>query len=1342
MEEFYRQIQNEIGVHIERIVSNRDKTAMRFYAHGLAGITDAQLMTLEKKLHDMLLTEMHVDVRVEIIYVKDEVPEASQPAESLEKPKKTTKKQKKNQLPDMLFGRIFKGEPVKIKDITLDNKDAVISGEIFDIDARTTKSGKFLYILSVTDDTDSIFVKKFVDAEEKDEFEANIKKGMFVTIKGAVSFDDFEHEISMFAYGFKKAEDFRVTRKDTAPRKRVELHCHTKMSDMDGVADVTDLIKQAKAFGHEALAITDHGVVQSFPIAAHACGDDLKIIYGMEAYLIDDTRLISNNDKGQSLMDTFVVFDLETTGLNANTESIIEIGAVKVEQGNITDRFSAFVNPKRPLPYRIVELTKITDDMLIGEKTIDEVLPQFAAFCDGAAMVAHNAAFDMSFLKKALKEHALSSDITYLDTVPMAHILMPELKKYKLDTVAKNLGVSLLNHHRAVDDAYCTAEIFCIFIQKFKERGITMSAQLNDPSLMTPDRYNKLHNKHCILLARNDIGRVNLYRLVSLSHLKYFHKKPRVPKSEIMKHREGLIIGSACEAGELYQAIIQGRDEEEIERLASFYDYLEIQPIGNNAFYLREERFGIRSEEDLQNINRRIVNIGKKLNKPVVATSDVHFIAPEDEVYRRIIMAGKGFKDADLQPPLYYHTTDEMLKECAYLGEKTAMEVVVDNTIKIASMIEKISPVRPDKCPPVIENSDEDLRNICYEKAHAIYGDPLPEVVSERLERELNSIISNGYAVMYIIAQKLVWKSNEDGYLVGSRGSVGSSFVATMAGISEVNPLSPHYICPHCHYSEFDGPEIRENEGVSGFDLPDKNCPHCNHKMNKDGFNIPFETFLGFKGNKEPDIDLNFAGDYLNTAHKYTEVIFGKGQTFRAGTVSTLQDKKAFGYVKAYFDEKNVPVKKAEINRLVKGCSGVRLTTGQHPGGIIVLPFGEEIDSFTPVQHPPKDDSVITTHFEYHSIDENLLKLDILGKDDPSQIRLLEDMTGFSSEQISFDDKKVLSLFKDTSALGLEPEEIFGCEFGTLGIPEFGTDFAMGILKAAQPESLADLVRIAGLSHGTNVWQTNAETLIAEGKATIKTAICTRDDIMLYLISMGLESERSFKIMESVRKGKVAKKKESSWEEWRADMESHGVPEWYIWSCERIEYMFPKAHAAAYVMMAFRIGYYKVYYPLAYYAAYFTIRAEFDYEKMCQGVGTVVYHIEAIEEKGKTEKLKAKDKALLRDLKIVHEMYMRGLGFMPIDLYQSDATKFQIVGDKILPPFSSIEGMGDTASISLYEAAKEKPFASKDELKQRGKISSTSVETMTRLGLLNHLPESNQLSFFDVLGMDHEGESA
>ena len=916
-----------------------------------------------------------------------------------------------------------------------------------------------------------------------------------------------------------------------------------------------------------------------------------------------------------------------------------------------------------------------------------------------------------------------------MDTVGIARVLLPHQAKHTLDAVAKTLGVSLENHHRAVDDAQATAEIFVKFIKMLTERGADTLAKVNALGESSPEIIKKLPSYHAIILAENNIGRENLYTLVSESHLNYYSKRPRVPKSLLMKHREGLILGSACEAGELYRALLDGKAESEIARLVNFYDYLEIQPLGNNKFMIASERVSaINSMEDVKEINRKIVALGEEFNKPVVATCDVHFLDPEDEVYRRIIMAGKGFTDADEQAPLYLRTTEEMLEEFSYLGSDKAEEVVITNTNKIADRIDVMAPVRPDKCPPVIPDSDKTLTDICYNRAHELYGETLPKIVEDRLEKELHSIITNGFAVMYIIAQKLVWKSVEDGYLVGSRGSVGSSLVAFMAGITEVNSLSAHYRCPNCFYYDFDSPEVKAYAGNAGCDMPDKMCPVCGKPLVKDGFDIPFETFLGFKGDKEPDIDLNFSGEYQSKAHKYTEVIFGAGQTYRAGTIATLADKTAFGYVKNYYEERGKRKRNCEINRIVGGCTGIRRSTGQHPGGIIVLPMGEDINSFTPVQHPANDmtTDIVTTHFDYHSIDHNLLKLDILGHDDPTMIRMLQDLTGIDPTKIPLDDAKVMSLFQNTSALGITPDQIDGCPVGSLGIPEFGTEFVIQMLLDTKPQCLSDLIRISGLGHGTDVWLGNAQTLILEGTATISSAICCRDDIMIYLINKGVDSALSFTIMESVRKGKGLKP------EWEEAMKEKDVPDWYIWSCKKIKYMFPKAHAAAYVMMAWRIAYCKINYPLAYYASYFSIRASaFSYEIMCQGQ----QHLENVmaDYKRRSDTLSKKEQDSYKDMKIVQEMYARGFEFTPIDIFSAHSRNFQIVDGKLMPSLNSIDGLGEKAADAIVEAAKDGMFLSKDDFRQRTKVSKTIVDLMDSLQLLGNLPESNQISLFDFV---------
>ena len=1286
-----------------------------------------------------------------------------QKAEPVQPPKKEFKKEGKKDFksfrrqgrrsdnPDVLYGYDVEGEIVPMDQILDEMGEITIRGKVLSVEEREIRNEKTIVSFFITDFTDTMKCKMFCPNEELPNIREGVKKGAFLLVRGLCAMDSFDKDLTISIKSLQKTKDFTVTRMDHSAKKRVELHCHTKMSDMDGVSDVIDIVKRAYKWGHPAIAITDHGVVQALADVFHTWQDlykgakaeaekegkqldrqdFFKVICGCEIYLVDDLKNIVVNPKGQSLMDSFVVFDIETTGFSSVTNHIIEIGAVKVENGKIVDRFSTYVNPQEPIPYRITKLTTITDADVMDAPTIDQVLPEFFAFCEGCVLVAHNASFDIGFIKENARKLELPYAYTHVDTLAMARVLLPQLAKFTLDHVAKTVGVSLGNHHRAVDDAEATAEIFEKFIPMLLEKGAHDLDAVNELGRTSTDYVRKTPSYHAIVLAKNDVGRVNLYKLISASHLQYFNRRPKVPKSLILENREGLILGSACEAGELYRALLRGAPQAEIADIVNFYDYLEIQPNGNNAFMIdsdKSDHENIHSMEDIQEINKKICDLGEEFHKPVCATCDVHFLDPEDEVYRRIIMAGNGFKDADSQAPLYLRTTEEMLAEFEYLGSDKAREVVIDNTNLIADMVDSIDPVRPDKCPPVIENSDQTLTDICYRRAHEIYGEVLPDIVEKRLEKELNSIISNGFAVMYIIAQKLVWKSVEDGYLVGSRGSVGSSFVANMAGITEVNSLSPHYYCKKCHYYDFDSPEVKAYAGKAGCDMPDKICPNCGEKLVKDGFDIPFETFLGFKGDKEPDIDLNFSGEYQSKAHKYTEVIFGYGQTFRAGTIGTLAEKTAYGYVMKYYEERGIHKRRCEIERIAEGCTGVRRSTGQHPGGIVVLPLGEEINSFTPVQHPANDmtTDIVTTHFDYHKIDHNLLKLDILGHDDPTMIRMLQDLTGIDPTKIPLDDKDVMSLFQNTDALGVKPEDILGCKLGSLGIPEFGTDFAMQMLIDTQPTSFSDLVRIAGLSHGTDVWLGNAQTLIEEGKATISTAICTRDDIMIYLMQMGVEAGLSFTIMESVRKGKGLK------DEWIATMKEHNVPDWYIWSCKKIKYMFPKAHAAAYVMMAWRIAYCKVNYPLAYYAAFYSIRADcFSYELMCQGKE----HLEAVlaDYNRRKDELSKKEQDSIRDLRIVQEMYARGFEFMPIDIYKAHSRLFQIIDGKIMPSLGSIDGMGDKAAEAMMEAAKDGPFLSRDDLRSRSKAPQNVIDKMGELGLLGSLPQSNQLSLFDFM---------
>ena len=1275
---------------------------------------------------------------------KEKILEPTKKEEKKEADKGTTvskypeRKYKKSSNPDVLYGRDFTDNIIPIKDIQGEMGEVVIAGSIIELDTiRIEKTQSTIYICTLSDYSDSIVMKLFIKDEQKGNIEDILRKGNALKVCGQTSIDRFDSELTLgFIRGIKKYEinnaDEHV---DDEEIKRVELHCHTKMSDFDGVSSAEDIIKEAQRLGMSAIAITDHGNVQNFTEAYHVVEklkSPFKVIYGMEAYVVDDVKSLVLNPGEYSLDDDYVVFDIETTGFSAKNDKIIEIGAVKISNGKITDRFSTLINPKMPIPLKIEELTKINDSMVLSAPVVEEVLPKFYDFIEGAVLVAHNASFDVGFMREKFKLISKTINPCVIDTVEFARLLLPNLSRFKLDTVAKNLGISLENHHRAVDDAEATAYIWLKFVDLLKERyGSYKLKELEGLNKLSTNVIRKLHENHVTLLAKNDIGRINLYRLVSLSHTEYYNKIPRIPKSLLIKYKEGLILGSACSNGELFQALLRNESEEKLGSIVDFYDFLEIQDSKNNLHMVESDRYSISSEEDIRQINKEICRLGKLYEKLVVATGDVHFLNPKDEVYRRILMYGKGFDRADKQPPLYLKTTKEMLKDFEYLGQSKAYEVVVTNSNKIAAMVENIIPVRPDNCAPVIENSVEMLRDACYEKAYEQYGNPLPKLVEARLERELNSIIKNGFAVMYIIAKKLVEKSNSDGYLVGSRGSVGSSFAAYTSGITEVNPLPPHYYCT-CKYVDFDSEEVKQYVGMAGCDMPDKLCPLCGNKLKKDGFDIPFETFLGFKGDKEPDIDLNFSGEYQSNAHDYTEVLFGKGHTFRAGTVSTLQFKTAYGYVKNYYEEHGERKRKCEIARLSNGCVGIRRTTGQHPGGIIVLPHGEEIYSFTPVQRPANDvnSKTVTTHFDYHAIDHNLLKLDILGHQDPTMIRMLQDITGIDPvKDIPLDSKETMSLFKDTSALGISPDDIMGCKLGALGVPEFGTDFAMQMLIEAKPEGLSDLVRIAGLAHGTDVWLGNAQTLIKEGTATIRTAICTRDDIMIYLIEKGIEEGVSFKIMEAVRKGKGLKPEEEE------IMRKAAVPEWYIDSCKKIKYMFPKAHAAAYVMMAWRIAYCKIFYPLAYYSAYFTIRASsFSYEIMCFGKARLEEYIAQYQKKQETSSASAKDEDTFKDMRIAQEMYARGFEFEEIDIYKAEATKCFITdNNKIMPPLSSIDGFGEVAANQLVNARKAGEFISKDDLMERAKIGKSTCELLDRLGLLKKLPQSNQMSIFDVL---------
>ena len=1249
----------------------------------------------------------------------------------------------------LIYGRSqnIKAPSSKIAELSVDSGKVCIEGTILNAnknyikfkekvfnnysDERLLKSGKTLYMFDLYDGTATITCKTFVEEDKLKKFKSRMKGTTNVRVEGNAQYDPYANELGVLANTIIEVAPTakKEERMDNSKEKRVELHMHTKMSAMDAVSDVTDLIKRAMKWGWKSIAITDHGVVQSFPEAHKMLGydnPDMKVIYGVEAYLVPDKPSNVTKPNGQDIDTTYCVFDLETTGLSFRTEKITEIGIMKVKNGEVIDSFSSFVNPEKPIPQKVIDVTHITDDMVADAPKIEELLPKILEFMGDSVLVGHNVDFDMGFLKHNCHKFGYTIENTYVDTLRLAKDLFPEYKKYKLGIIAENLGIKVDVAHRALDDVDTTVKVFNIMIDMLKERGAKKLEDMDRVCVnpdMKKDEYKKLPTYHAIILAKNYIGLRNLYKLVSYSHLDYFYKKPRILKSLYRKYSEGLILGSACEAGELYRAILEGKPDEDVEDLARDYDYLEIQPIGNNMHLVRE---GVLPDtKALEDINKKIVELGEKLDKLVVATCDVHFMDPQDEIYRRILMAGQGFDDADEQAPLYLRTTEEMLREFEYLGDEKAYEVVVTNTNKVADMCERISPISPEKCPPYINNCEQTIKEIAYNKAHELYGENLPQIVEERLDKELTSIISNGFSVMYIIAQKLVWKSNEDGYIVGSRGSVGSSFVANMTGITEVNSLPPHYRCPKCHYSDF-----TDYGYGNGFDLPDKMCPECGTRLDKDGMDIPFETFLGFNGDKEPDIDLNFSGEYQAIAHKYTEVIFGKGTTFKAGTVGTVAEKTALGFVRKYYEEKNIPTSTPDACRVAVGCTGIKRTTGQHPGGIIVVPKGREIFEFTPVQHPADDpdSDIITTHFDYHSIDQNLLKLDILGHDDPTMIRMLYDITGLNPTKVPLDDKDTMSIFSSTEALGVTPEQIHS-KVGSFGVPEFGTKFVRGMLVDTKPTTFDELIRISGLSHGTDVWLGNAQTLIEEGTTTLQNSICCRDDIMIYLIKKGVPPNPSFKIMETVRKGK-ALKDPAKWEEYKQMMREHDVPEWYIKSCEKIKYMFPKAHAAAYVTNAFRIAWYKVHIPKAYYAAYFTIRADgFDADVMCNGKEKAKNKMKEIELKGNNASKTEQD--TLAVLELVIEFYERGLSFLPVDLYKSDATKFIVENDGIRPPFNKVPGFGTVAAECLVEARKEGKFMSINDLKIRAKIGDKAIEVLKETGCLNGMSQSNQLSLFD-----------
>lgn len=1223
---------------------------------------------------------------------------------------------------DVIYGKKITAPSIAIKELIEEDEQVVVTGEIFRFETRVAKSGKKFYLGDLTDYTDSISFKIFPRKAEP--LEESLKEGKWVRVRGDLQFDPYAKELILLVSDINNASNpiARVDEVEQPEEKRIELHLHTKMSAMDATVDAVEAVKLASKFGHKAVAITDHGVVLAFPEVYRAAQKfGIKVIYGLEGYLVDDGTPIAVGPLINQLnlaKTVYTVFDIETTGFNPWKEDLIEIGAVKIQGGKIIDQFHSLIKPTKELSVEIQKLTGITPEMLQDAREALPVVTEFMDFIKDTVLVAHNAQFDVNFIKvKHQQLFETKIDPTYIDTLSLARSVWPGLKSYRLNVVAKELNIQLLSHHRATDDARCAAEILLKAFDRIADRDFKQLAELN--KLIKESGVENLRTHHIVLLVKNQTGLKNLYKLVSDSHVHYFHRHPRIPRSRLVELREGLLLGTACEAGEFYGLFLDGASDERIEEVASFYDYFEIQPLANNQFLVDSGR--LASVEELKEINRRIYDLGLKMGKPVVATCDVHFLHPHEAIYRKILLMGQGFEDADNQAPLYFRTTNEMLTEFAYLGTEAAKQVVVTNTHLILDQIEDVQPIPEKFYPPIIEGSEVEIREMAYARAYELYGDPLPEIVKDRLEWELKSIIGHGYAVLYLIAHKLVKKSLDDGYLVGSRGSVGSSFVATMCNITEVNPLPAHYRCPQCKYSEF-----KETGAIgSGYDLPSKSCPNCGHDLIKDGQDIPFATFMGFEGDKEPDIDLNFSGDYQPKVHKYTEELFGKGFVFRAGTITGLAEKMAFGFVKGYMEDKGIKLRQAEMNRLVKGCTGVRRSTGQHPGGMVVVPKDQEIYNFTPIQYPANDRNAewITTHFDFHgALEGRLVKLDILGHDDPTVIRMLYDLTGIDPKTVPLDDPETMRIFSSVEPLGISAEDL-GFDLGSLGIPEFGTGFVRQMLAETRPTTFSELIYISGLSHGTNVWLGNAQELIKNGQAKLSEVISTRDDIMNYLIFKGLPSKTAFKIMEKVRKGKGLDEDDIK------IMKEHQVPDWYIDSCLKIKYMFPKAHAVAYVMMAFRIAYFKVHYPVAFYATYFTVRAdEFDADIVVQGEKAIKNVREQIKQKGNDTT--QREKNLDTILEMVQEAMLRGIKFLRVDIYKSDPHKFIITPEGLLPPLASLQGLGENAANYLAAAREEGEFVSIEDLKTRARLSSAVIEVLQKHGCLEGMSETDQLTLF------------